>query len=58
MYALTAEDDTKQWSFETGDDVRSSPAVADNTVYIGSGNLTSVSGTVHALSNVYGASEE
>jgi len=36
VYALDAADGTEQWSYQTGDDVFSSPAVADGTVYVGS----------------------
>lgn len=41
VYALDAENGTKQWTYETEDKVRSSPAVVNDTVYIASydGNL-------------------
>lgn len=46
-------DVTKQWAFQTGREVSSSPAVVDWTVYLGSDD-----GNMYALSNVYGESEE
>jgi outer membrane protein assembly factor BamB len=36
VYALSADDGTEQWSFQTGNKVRTSPAVVDGTVYVGS----------------------
>lgn len=36
VYAIDAETGQKLWDFPVGDDVRSSPAVADGTVYVGS----------------------
>lgn len=36
LYALDAETGTKRWVFRTGGGVRSSPAVVDGTVYVGS----------------------
>jgi outer membrane protein assembly factor BamB len=38
LYALDASDGSQQWSFTTGGDVSSSPAVVDGTVYVGSGD--------------------
>ena len=36
VYALSAATGTELWRFETGDIVRSSPAVAGGVVYVGS----------------------
>ena len=38
MYALNSTTGTKTWSYPTGDDVVSSPAVANGVVYVGSNN--------------------
>jgi outer membrane protein assembly factor BamB len=41
IYGYDTADGSERWQFETGDDVRSSPAVVDGTLYVGSddGNL-------------------
>ncbi|ERG88117.1 MAG: hypothetical protein J07HX5_00260 [halophilic archaeon J07HX5] len=49
----TEADGIEQWRFQVGDPVGSSPAVVDDTVYIGSRD-----GNVYALSNVDGESAE
>lgn len=36
LAAVEAEDGTERWTFETDDWIRSSPAVADGTVFVGS----------------------
>jgi outer membrane protein assembly factor BamB len=39
VYALDAATGAKLWSFPTGSDVRSSPAVANGMLYVGSGYM-------------------
>ena len=38
VYALNATTGAERWSFTTGDMVRSSPAVSNGVVYVGSGD--------------------
>jgi len=40
IYALSAEEGTEQWSFETEGSVLSSPTVVDGAVYVGSQDNT------------------
>ncbi len=36
LHAVNASDGTEEWTYSTGDDISSSPAVVDGTVYVGS----------------------
>jgi outer membrane protein assembly factor BamB len=49
IYALNATTGTKLWSFTTGSNVFSSPAVANGVVYVGSND-----GNVYALNGATG----
>ena len=50
VYALNATTGAKLWCYTTGDDVDSSPAVANGVVYVGSGdgNVYAIGTLIHA----------